>query len=339
LTATIKDVARVAQVSIKTVSRVINNEPHVTEDMRTRVQDAIDQLGYAPNISARRLVQQRSYMLCILLHTSGFYQSALINKVLEVGYEYDYDILIQTYFPSQTRSKNKLSGLINERRIDGLITTPPCDTDELVLELVKKSRIPLVQISPYSPSPEVPSIAGDDRQGAFQMTNHLIELGHRAIAFLKGPRNHRTSQERLAGFHDALNLAQMVIDPQLELDSEFNFEGGYTAAKIAMSTQKPPTAIFGGNDEAAFGAIYALQEMGYSVPQQVSVCGFDDVLNSKNVWPGLTTVHHPVDEIADRALSMLVALLKGEAWDHEEKVIPSRLVIRGSTAQAIQPGQ
>jgi LacI family transcriptional regulator len=337
LAVTIKDVARMAQVSIKTVSRVVNNEPHVAEDMRARVQNAIDLLGYAPNISARRLVQQRSYMLCILLHTSGFYQSALINKVLEVAYEYDYDILIQTYFPSLSRSKKKLSGLINERRIDGLITTPPCDTDEFVLELVHNSHIPLVQISPYNRLPDVPSITGDDHQGAFMMTEYLISLGHRNIAFLKGPRNHRTSLDRLNGFRKALDHHHISTNALLELDSEFNFDGGYTAAKIAMGFKDPPTAIFGGNDEAAFGAIYALQEMGLSVPQQISVCGFDDLINSKNVWPGLTTVHHPVNEIADQALSMLVTLLKGEKLEQREKIIPSRLVIRGSTAQLLPP--
>jgi len=332
LTATIKDVARMAQVSIKTVSRVVNNEPHVAEDMRARVQNAIDLLGYAPNISARRLVQRRSYMLCILLHTSGFYQSALINKTLEVGYEYDYDILIQTYFPSQARSKKKLAGLINERRIDGLITTPPCDTDEFVLDLVRNSHIPLVQISPYNPSPEVPAITADDFQGAYLMTEHLINLGHRNIAFLKGPRNHRTSLERLLGYRRALEHYHIAPKSQLELDSEFNFDGGYTAAKIAMNQVEPPSAIFGGNDEAAFGAIYALQEMGFSVPQHISVCGFDDLANSKNVWPGLTTVHHPVNEIAEQALSMLVTLLEGKEIEERERVIPSHLVIRASTS-------
>ena len=332
MAATIKDVARLANVSIKTVSRVVNQEAHVTEMVRARVQQAIDTLGYAPNISARRLVQQRSFVLCILLHTGGVSQSALINKILEVGYEYDYDILIQTYFPSLTRSKNKLAGLITERRIDGLVTTPPCDTDEFLLNLVRQSHIPLVEITPYNRPVEVPSISGDDYQGALMMAEHLVGLGHTRIAFLMGPRSHRASIDRLYGYRAALDLHHLVYDESLVVDSEFNFDGGYTAARMVMGLENPPTAIFAGNDEAALGAVYALNEMGIAVPGRVSVCGFDDLSYSKNVWPGLTSVHYPVNEIAEQALEMLVSMMKGEDLAQKQVVLPVRLVLRGSTA-------
>jgi LacI family transcriptional regulator len=338
LAATIKDVARLAEVSIKTVSRVVNQEPHVTEMVRTRVQQAIDTLGYAPNISARRLVQQRSYVICILLHTGGVSQSALINKILEVAYEYDYDILIQTYFPSLTRSKNKLASLIAERRIDGLVTTPPCDTDEFLLNLVRKSHIPLVQITPYNRIDEIPFISGDDYQGALMMAEHLVSLGHRRIAFLMGPRSHRASIDRLYGYRAALDLHHLAYDEHLVLDSEFNFDGGYTAARLVMALENPPTAIFAGNDEAGLGAIYALNEMGVPVPGQVSVCGFDDLSYSKNVWPGLSSVHYPVNEIAEQALEMLVSMLKGIDLQQKQVILPVRLVLRGSTANVGEAG-
>jgi len=333
LAATIKDVARLAQVSIKTVSRVVNQEPHVTDKIRIRVQDAIETLGYAPNISARRLVQNRSFMLCILLHTGGVSQAALINKILEVGYEYDYDILIQTYFPSLTRSKNKLTSLITEKRIDGLITTPPCDTDELVLNLVQQSHIPLVQISPYNHSEKIPSVTGDDYQGALMMTEHLLSLGHRKIAFLMGPRSHRNSFDRLYGYRSALDAHAIPFDESLVIDSEFNFDGGYNATKIVMSQANPPTAIFAGNDDAGRGAIFALNELGILVPDQVSVCGFDDLQHSKEVWPGITSIHYPIGEIAEQALNMLVSLVKGEELAQEKIILPVRMVLRGSVTQ------
>jgi LacI family transcriptional regulator len=331
LSSTIKDVAHLAQVSIKTVSRVVNQEPHVTDSVRERVQQAINTLGYAPNISARRLVQKRSYVLCILLHTGGVSQTALINKILEVGYEYDYDILIQTYFPSLTRSKNKLTSLITERRIDGLVTTPPCDTDELVLNLVHQAQLPLVQITPYNHSTEIPSITGDDYQGALMMTEHLISLGHKKIAFLMGPRSHKASFDRLYGYRSALDLHNLTFDGRMVVDSEFNFDGGYTATKIAMDLEVPPTAIFAGNDEAGIGAIFALNEMGINVPGQVSVCGFDDLNQSKQVWPGLTSVHYPINEIAEQALSMLVTLMKGDKLAQDQVILPVHLIVRGST--------
>jgi LacI family transcriptional regulator len=337
LAATIKDVARLAGVSIKTVSRVVNQEPHVTESVRSRVQQAIQTLEYAPNISARRLVQQRSFVLCILLHTGGVSQSDLIHKILEVGYEYDYDILIQTYFPSLNRSKKKLASLITERRIDGLVTTPPCDTDEFLLDLVRQAQIPLVQITPFNRSAEIPSVSGDDYQGALMMTEHLISLGHRRIAFLAGPRSHRTSIDRLYGYRAALDLHHLEYDERLVVDSEFNFDGGYTAARILLSLEQAPTAIFAGNDEAGLGAIFALTEMGMSVPGQMSVCGFDDTRHAKHVWPGLTSVHYPVNEIAEQALEMLVSTLTGAEPDQNQLVLPVRLVLRGSTAAVDKP--
>lgn len=338
MAATIKDVARLAEVSIKTVSRVVNQEAHVTEMVRTRVQQAIDSLGYAPNISARRLVQQRSYVICILLHTGGVSQSALIHKILEVAYEYDYDILIQTYFPSLTRSKNKLASLIAERRIDGLVTTPPCDTDEFLLNLVRKAHIPLVQITPYNRIDGIPFISGDDYQGALMMAEHLIGLGHRRIAFLMGPRSHRASIDRLYGYRAALDLHHLAYDECLVLDSEFNFDGGYTAARMAMALTDPPSAIFAGNDEAGLGVIYALNEMGIAVPERVSVCGFDDLSQSKNVWPGLSSVHYPVNEIAEQALEMLVAMLQNKELQQKQVILPVRLVLRGSTGSAAGAG-
>ncbi len=195
--ATIKDVAELAQCSIKTVSRVINDEPHVTEATRERVMVAIQALDYAPNFSARRLVQRKAYMICILAHEAGFYQSTILSKVLDIGYQQDYDILIQSYYPSHTKSKKKLEALIRERRVDGLVITPPCDVDPFLSELLAQSKVPFVQITPLNRTTEVPYVAGDDYQGAYLMTERLILMGHWRIAFLTGPRNHRASIDRL----------------------------------------------------------------------------------------------------------------------------------------------
>lgn len=333
MVATIKDVAKLAECSIKTVSRVVNNEPHVTEQTREKVLDAIEALGYAPNISARRLVQRKSYMICILLHEAGFYQSVVLSKIMEMGYEHDYDILTQTYFPSHSKSRNKLMQLITEHRIDGLVTTPPCDMDDFLAGLLKKSDIPLVQITPFNRATDAAYVSGDDYQGAFLMAEHLVSLGHRRIAFLSGPRNQRTSLDRLFGYRAALEMHQIPQDEELILDSEFNFDGGYTAAKIIMGMKDRPTAIFAGSDEAALGALYALQEMQIDVPQEVSICGFDDLAYSKHTWPGLTTVHHPVDEIVERATGLLLEILSGETPAKKQVVLPSQLVIRGSTGE------
>lgn len=331
MSVTIKDVAKLAECSIKTVSRVVNDEPYVAETTRLRVEKAIETLGYAPNISARRLVQSKAYVICILLHEAGFYQSAVLSKVMDIGYQLDYDILIQSYFPSHDRSKDKLTGLIRERRVDGLVITPPCDVDPFLLELLNQSNVPHVQITPLNRTSEVPYVTGDDYQGAYLMTERLILLGHWRIAFLSGPRNHRTSIDRLFGYKAALEMYRIPFDEELVLDSLYNFDGGYNAAKIAMVLEEPPTAIFGGSDEAAIGALFALQEMRIGVPKQVSVCGFGNLPQAHQTWPGLSTVDHPVEAIVEKATGMLMEILASREPETRQIVLPCQLVMRGST--------
>ena len=210
--------------------------------------------------------------------------------------------------------------------------TPPCDVDHFLSDLLAQSRVPYVQITPLNRTPEVPYVAGDDYQGAYLMTERLILMGHWRIAFLSGPRNHRASIDRLYGYKAALEVYGVPAREDLILDSLYNFDGGYNAAKLAMALKSPPTAIFGGSDEAALGALFALQEMGLAVPEAVSVCGFDDLPQAQQVWPGLSTVAHPVDEIVERAIQMLISILAGQEPDSRQVVLPSRLVMRGSTA-------
>ncbi len=334
MSATIKDVARTAGCSIKTVSRVINHEPYVAEAIRKRVLAAVEELGYVPNISARRLVSRRAYGIGFLLHSGGLVQAAMVAKILETGYEYNYDILPLTYFPARAKSRNKLASLIGEKRIDGLVTTPPADTDDYLLELVAKAHIPMVQIDPFNRDSGVAYVAGDDYQGAQQMTDYLIGLGHRRILFLTGPRNHRASLDRFYGYRSALERAQIPFDRRLVLDSEYNFAGGYTGAKLALMTELQPSAIFAGADEAAWGALFAAQEMGYSVPHNISVVGFGDLPQSQYIWPGLTTVHQPLEPIVDRAIQMLVGILTDSTVGERQVLLPSHLVIRASAARA-----
>jgi LacI family transcriptional regulator len=332
LPATIRDVARAAGCSIKTVSRVINGEPYVTQETQARVQAAIRTVGYAPNISAKRLAENKSYMICILMYP-GFYQPAseMFRRIMDIGYEESYDILIQPYFPPHARSKRKLVSLINEHRIDGFVTTPPCDADDFVADLLTTYKVPQVQINPYTRSDDIPFVAGEDLQGAQSMTDYLISLGHQRIAFLTGPGNMRASADRLTGYRAALHSHGLTVDDQYIRGSEWTFDGGYTQTRLLMELSQPPTAIFAGSDEAAFGVIYAAQEMGLHIPDQLSICGYNDVGFSKNIWPGLSTVHQPTEEIVEIATRLLITMLKGKPVEQMRILIPSHLVLRGST--------
>lgn len=329
--ATIRDVAKAAGCSIKTVSRVINREPYVTQETQARVQAAIRTVGYAPNISAKRLAKNKSYMICILMYP-GFYQlgSEMLTRIMDIGYEENYDILIQPYFPPHARSKRKLVNLINEQRIDGFVTTPPCDADEFVADLLTTYKVPQVQINPFTRSDEIPYVAGEDVQGAQAMTEHLLSLGHRRISFLAGPGNVRASADRLLGYQTALEACGVAIEAQYIRDSGWTFDGGYTQTRLLMDLPLPPSAIFAGNDEAAFGVIFAAQEMGLAVPDQLSVGGYGDVSFSKNIWPGLSTVHQPSDHMVEIAARLLIDRLKGKTVEHANILVPSQLVLRGS---------
>jgi LacI family transcriptional regulator len=343
MSSNIKDVARLAGCSIKTVSRVVNDEPHVTPATRARVQSAIRALGYAPNIAARRLVQQKASTLCILMYP-GFFQpaSAVLSRILDLGYEEAYDIFIQPYYPTFPESRNRLVNAIYERRFDGFVTTPPCDADGFVADLLATYKMPLVQVDPLERSGGLPFVSGNDFQGARAATEHLLALGHRRIAFLLGPRNLRSSADRLSGYLVALQAAGILPDPALLQPSEFNFDGGYTAARLLLQsassviptpgTTGVPTAIFAGSDEAAYGALYAAREMGIPVPGRLSICGHDDLPYSARIWPGLTTVHQPAEETLERAVRLLIDLLKKPAATADTHLLlPSRLVVRGST--------
>jgi LacI family transcriptional regulator len=334
MTATIKDIAHLAGVSIKTVSRVINNEPHVTDETRARVQAAVRAAGYTPNLSARRLVQQRSYMICILAYP-GYYQAAsgALPKIMSIGYEEGYDILFEPYYPTRKASKDRLSDLVNGRRFDGFITTPPCDQDDFVAELMTTYKIPLVQINPLNRSDAIPCVLPDDLRGAQLAVKHLIELGHRRIACLMGPRNMRASFDRFEGYRMSLEAAGISFDPARVQDSEFTYDGGYTAMQLLLALQPPPTAIYAANDEAAYGVLFAAQERGLRVPAQLSVCGHEDLVYSKTIWPGLTTIHQPTDEITEHAVRLLIALLKGQEIGPAQCILPAHLVARGSTAR------
>jgi len=337
LPATIRDVARAAGCSIKTVSRVINEEPFVTQETRAKVQAAIRSVGYAPNISARRLAQNKSYMICILMYP-GFYQQAseMLTRIMDIGYEENYDILIQPYFPPHARSKKKLVSLIYEHRIDGFVTTPPLDADDFVADMLSTYKVPQVQVTPLNRNLEIPYVTGDDQQGAYRMTEYLISLGHRRISFLTGPRNMRSSLDRLNGFRQACETHGLAVDDSLVRNSEWTFDGGYTLTRQLLEMPDRPTAIFAGSDETAFGAIYAAQELGIQIPEELSICGYDNLSFSKNIWPGLTTVNQPSEEILERATRLLIDQLKGKPIDNQAFHIGSDLVIRGSTGKLHQ---
>lgn len=341
MSPTIKDIARLADCSIKTVSRVINNEAHVKDETRNRVQAAIRATGFTPNLAARSLVLQKSYAICLLIYP-GFMQpaSALLTRLLDLTYEENYDLMLQTYYPSFPRSRRKLADLVVSRRFDGYVSTPPCEADGFIENLLETYKIPLVQINPLGrevvQNRDQLIVSSEDLLGARLAVEHLIALGHKRIACIRGPRNFRSTFDRLAGYKKAMAKAGLDVVPDYIQQSEFTFDGGYTAAKILMALPNPPTAIYASSDEAAQGVLFAAQELGLIIPGQLSICGHDDLLSASRTWPGLTTIHQSVEDLLEQALRLLIDVLKGNQLPEIPVILSPKLVVRGSTGRLTQ---
>jgi LacI family transcriptional regulator len=250
--------------------------------------------------------------------------------VLDLGYEGNYEILVQTYYPSFSRSRDKISALIQQHRIDGMVTTPPCDSDHFLIDLIKSTGIPHVHIAPLQPTGGTPYVSAEDYTGSYQMSEYLIKQGHRKIGCLMGLRNHRSSLDRLYGYRAALEAQRLVFDEELCVDSENNFAGGYNAAKLLMNLPKPPTAIFALSDEAGAGALFALNELKIAVPEQVSLAAFGDIALSKEIWPGISVVKYPLDKIVEQSVRLLVDLVEGRQPEARQVIFPTEIIHRGS---------
>ncbi len=251
---------------------------------------------------------------------------------MDLKFETGYDFVLQNYYPTLPRSKNQLVELIQQNRIDGFITTPPCDADGFVPDLLHTYRVAYVAINPLNPMEGIPCVMGDDVGGGKMMTEHLIAQGHKRIAFLRGPRNIRSGEDRMNGYLSALEQHNLPMNPHWIMDSEFTFDGGLNSTKILLRQADRPSAIYAGNDEAAFGALYACQALGLRVPSDVAVAGHDDVIVSKYIFPGLTTIHQPMEELIEIAAGLLLQLLNDSVGLESTRRVPARLVVRGSTS-------
>jgi LacI family transcriptional regulator len=334
MSATIRVVAKLAGCSIKTVSRVVNNEPNVSSATRQRVLDAIRNTGYVPNLAARRLINQKSYSLCVIMYP-GFYNSSptFLSRLLDLGYEENYEILIQNYYPNRSKSQQRVVELVNQRRFDGFISTPPCDSDGFLIDFLSTYKIPVVQVNPLINNQDMMYVCGDDVNGAYQVTKYLISLGHTKIACFTGPRNLRSSLDRFDGFKAALDENKILLHKEFIQDTENTFDGGSTALRILLRQQVPPTAIFASHDEAALGALFATREMDINVPNQLSIAGFEDLPIANQVWPKITTFHQPADDLLYEATRLLISSLKASPPEAKQITLPGKLVVRNSTSR------
>ncbi len=327
---TIADVARHAGVSIKTVSRVLNNEKYVREPTRARVAAAIAALSFSPSLAARSLGGKRSHQIALIYDNhSPYYMHAIQEGVWARCREAGVRMLAQ---PADVASKTlaaEVGGLIDETHVDGIILSSPVTDAGPVLAELERRGIPFVRISPGTNHALTSSVYMDDVQAADDMTTHLINLGHRVIGFVQGHPNHMASEQRLFGYRRALDRAGVAFEPGLVHPGEFDFVSGVKAAHSLLSYPRRPTAIFASNDDMAAGVLTVAHEKGIGVPDDLSVAGFDDTPLAQLVWPPLTTIRQPTRELAFAAASLLFERVEGV----EHRRLQHELVVRGSVGK------
>lgn len=307
---TLADVAQAADVSPMTVSRVINDEPNVLEATREKVRDAIQRLGYIPNLAARSLAGARQCRIA-LLHSnpSAAYLSELMVGSLAQARESDAELIVE-HCP-EGEPVADLVRRLGSHRLDAVLLPPPlCDSHDL-LDALHEAGLLLAQIATNAPAAFARAVSIDDRAAARAMTEHLIGLGHRNLALVTGNANQTASKSREQGFRDALMAAGLPCDPAWIVQGDFSYRSGLAAAERLLSRTPRPTAIFASNDDMAAAIVATAHRNGLDVPADLSVCGFDDTAMASSIWPELTTIRQPILDMARLAVRGLCEGVRG----------------------------
>ena len=329
----IEDVAAAAEVSIKTVSRVLNDEPNVSDATRERVREAVERLNYKPHPSARVLAGRRSYLVAMLYdNPSSNYLMEVELGVLDACQAQHYNMMLAPLAYDAKDIVAKVESLVVQSRLDGVVLTPPITDDAALLERLDQLDIPWASISPMESNRRI-GVVVDERSAVAEMIAHLAALGHGRIAHIKGHAAHGASVWRLAGYRDGLKRAGLRYDPALVVAGEFSYDSGFAATNGLLDLTQPPTAVFAANDDMAAGAICAICERGLSVPKDVSVCGFDDTPIAHQIYPALTTVRQPTREMGRLAAVELLKAIR-DRKDGGMVTVPYALQLRRSTGPA-----
>lgn len=333
---TINDVAELSGVSIKTVSRVLNNEPNVRPATRAKVEKVVEAMEYSPNPSARGLAGSRSRMIGLTYdNPSPNYLFQTTSGALQASEAVGYGVSLLAPEHDDLDLIGSITRFLSQSRVDGLLLIPPIGDSPELLDVLDGLDLPYARVAPLDGRPGI-GVAIDDRMAAAQVVEHLTGLGHKRIGFVTGPTNHAAAAARLEGYRMGLARAEIDYDPELVFDGQFDLASGGRAGAFFLDMQTPPTAIFASNDEMAAGLLQVALERGYQVPEQLSVAGYDDTPISRAVWPALTTVRQPIRPMVYRATELLLnAINRGDTHPSPSarsvEVFEAPLLVRGTT--------
>lgn len=328
---TIEDIAKVAGVSKSTVSRVLRGKIAVHPEKKSAVLEAIQRLGFTPNIVAQSLASGRSMTIGVLTQIMGspFYD-AIAQGVIAGLADSSYSPIFADGQWQPNKELAALQSLIG-RRVDGVVLIGGGISSHQIMDLCRE--LPTVIVARTFPDKQHHCVSMDNVNGAYLATRHLLDRGHRRVAMIRGLSHHADAMDRFVGFQKAFDEIGLRPDPRLIVDGDFSAESGISAVKELLSRREKFTAIFAANDLTAFGARLGLDQHGLRVPQDVSLIGFDDQLESAYVTPPLTTFHQPAREMGQHAARAILSLLNGESFTSLQ--VQGDLVIRQSVCDLI----
>ena len=338
---TIKHVAADAGVSLQTVSRVINNEPTVREEMKARVQASIDRLGYVPSIAAQRMSGSRSYLILAVndrertiadwqaRQGTDWVDQMLLGGMLKCS-EHGYRLILELVDTHSDHVERELRATIAALQPDGVILTPPHSDNPLIVNLLHHQRIPFARIGSHGGAAGI-ALTMDDEGSAARATRHLIDLGHRRIGFISGSVEYDLSHWRIDGWRAEMAAAGLPVDGLLA-EGDFSYASGEAGARALLAGPNPPSAIIASNDQMSLATLEVARELELDVPRDLSIVSFDNTPIVHFSQPPLTAVDQPVAATVARAVELIIAAQRGEKQPDGPTVVSGSLVERGSTA-------
>jgi LacI family transcriptional regulator len=304
---TINDIARLAAVSKKTVSRVINDSPFVKPDTREKIARIIDQLGYEPDPQARGLAFRRSFLIGFIYDNPNPQyvvnaQQGLLDGLKGTGFE----LVVRPCDRASPTFLAEMRAFVERQKLSGVVLFPALSEDERLISLLRDLGCSYVRVASVALEGPSAMLVSHDGEGAAEAARYLAGLGHRLIGHIRGPDSFRSSHVRLRGFAEGLAACGVTLDPAYVKVGGYTYESGLAQAEAMLALDPRPTAIFTGNDEMAMGVYQAAREAGLRIPRDLSVVGYDDSVSAARVWPTLTTVRLPVRDMGRQAADMLM---------------------------------
>lgn len=329
---TIRDVARDSGVSYTTVSRVLSGYEFVKESTRTRVMEAVERLGYVANLPARSLAGGHSQIIGLLVpNLDNAYVGTITQGIDQALARADYDLMLYTSHRHPGKETYYARAIPNGLT-EGLLLIAPLVPAEY-LDSLQQQNFPYVLIDQADPTENSNVVEATNWHGAYEATRYLIELGHTRIAFIKGSSAIGSAADRLRGYKAALANDDIPFREELILEGDYQQQTAYELTKRLLQTvEEPPTAIFASNDISAFGAMDAVRDAGFQMPEDISIVGFDDIPQASLVYPKLTTVRQPLEQMGSVAVKMLLAQIEDRSVSPQRVVLATQLTIRDSCA-------